>query len=110
MSNRKYQVTFHRTEEIVVEVEAESEFEARKTAIHLVSGESVRAQPQSVPETVDHSVTVWSVYKMVEMGDDTLRIVFRPRLLAALDCGPTLPLLYRLRLRRQPPCPASRRR
>jgi hypothetical protein len=64
MSNRKFQVTFHRTEEIVVEVEAESEFEARKTAVNLVLCES---QPQSVPETVDHSVSEWGVYKMVEM-------------------------------------------
>lgn len=65
MSNRKFQVTFHRTEEIVVELEAESEFEARRTAVNLLLGEA-RADA-SPAETVDHSVTEWGVHKMVEM-------------------------------------------
>jgi hypothetical protein len=69
MSNRKYQVTFRRTEEIVVEVEAESDFEARKEAIDRVvgHGDGTVAPEISVPKTVDHNVTEWSVYKMVEI-------------------------------------------
>ncbi len=71
-SQKKYQITFRRTEEVTVEVEAESEFEARALAFDLVLGKSpmatVRAAPQiSVPETVDHNVTEWSAYKLVEI-------------------------------------------
>ncbi len=61
---KRYQITFRRTEEITIEVEAESEFEARMEAIELVSGywDSTIAPEISVPETVDHNVTEWSVH------------------------------------------------
>jgi hypothetical protein len=69
---KKYQVTFRRTEELAVEIEAESEFAARNAAVDLVLGKStsgtVHATPTiTVPEPVDHNVTEWSIYKMVEI-------------------------------------------
>jgi hypothetical protein len=61
---KRYQITFRRTEELTVEVEAESEFEARREAVDLVSGRSDGsvAPEVSVPETVDHTVTEWNIY------------------------------------------------
>lgn len=71
-SQKKFQLTFRRTEELTVEVDAASESEARAVAFDLVSGKSqtatVHAAPKiSVPETVDHNLTEWSVFKLVEM-------------------------------------------
>jgi hypothetical protein len=65
--SRKYEITFRRTEELKVEVEAESEFEARTQAMDLVSGhgDGAVAPEVSVPETVDHTVTEWGVFEVL---------------------------------------------
>ncbi len=72
MNPKKYQVTFRRIEEIVVELHAQNEAEARATAFDDVLGNSpmatVRAVPRiSIPQAVAHNATEWVIEKVVQI-------------------------------------------
>ncbi|MEI9914958.1 MAG: hypothetical protein WDN29_03205 [Methylovirgula sp.] len=71
-SLKKYHVTFRRIEEIVVELHAQSEAEAKVMAFDDVLGDSpiatVRAVPRiSVPQAVAHNATEWIIEKVVQI-------------------------------------------
>jgi hypothetical protein len=72
LARKKFQVNYRRLEEIVVEVDAANEAEARSETFDLVRGKlpaNVRVQPRaSVPRAVNHAATEWVVRQVIELS------------------------------------------
>jgi hypothetical protein len=69
---KKYRITYQRTEDLIVEVDAFDEAEARTEAFDFVMGKSppdIRNQPRaSVPQVVSRSPAGWSFQHIVELS------------------------------------------